>query len=1120
MKKETTNTFNKGMVKDLHPLTTPDNILTDALNATLITYNGNEGVLQNDMGNVKIDAELPAGYVPVGMKEHGGIIYVAAYNPETGKGQVGSFPSPKQVIKDVEWSVNSDGGDLASITISPGVYEGNIIVNEIVKKELFGDNNGESRIFHPGDKFIINITNKDAFANYVDAGILDIELGVIKNDGGIEIMKTWTKGTSGDFLSCIDIGTREKAEAAIKDPSIVQVFDASSSGKLILIITLHTLDTFNVTRTYSLVEENNVKKIKVTFKGEAQKGNLQLDSTSNSNDFKIAHTTSDLYPNNVSSPLSVIEESKAISDNMGTESFTIYPAVPFGYIERMKKNITINFDKVKQNKDDFGEWRFYVTETYVKIGWSYDFYNLEGNKEIEYIKMYFHKLEDGYDRSKAKQVVFQKESYNGNFEDYINIQDTGLTYMNVYIVEIVKKLNNESESIIAFKMLYLSPLYNSQYNGLYKNNSIGQQENNQPTTRVEYDALGGETSNLVFTTKYETKLDSSSVKIKTPGDSNFGSDLGVNDTPKYAKEMTQEQLDQTYKQYQTLIKNQYKTDLSITGEVKNLNKYIIGQVNPSLISSVMNSYYMSSINSTINREFIPSTNTISFDDFQSYNDDRQPSVVNKTQVGNTINFNNIISGDSRLLQGFSSEIKHDVWQTYGVVPLCTTGYSREVQNKLAPYWNFKNALCISGDEDETKTIFYNSNLHENGVVDGGVDAGAGFDDEGLYAAANAMGKPMTNIFGGINGEYSELTFSGTGQTAAGNSLWLNTTLVNQDDDYLIACWKFNDGDTRFVNLMSRKYGSSDETHPFATRFNKWPRVDVMLRSILSQIFVVGWVTKGVDYILPNVNYYRYQDGSIKLNVKLNYSIPNDLNISDIMHSTQDEYSNKTLTKILEDTWGYTETQVQNSQEIEKSISIIQNGNVTKFPFTNLIPKVSVLMPNPNNSISIEIPDMYNMDMAIANYLNSSYVRDTSLDTTYDPKVIYAAKIYNDINQNINAEIHDDGIFEWKETPEVEAVTGNLKIRRWDYNLGYNDTPSTITFKDFGTHFMTYAALNDLSSLPEGVTNEVIANLEDSGNVTGKWTNAAPDHAPDLQINILYSEQVSPLERYNPFPWMS
>jgi len=33
------------MIKDLHPLTTPNDVLTDALNATSITYNGNEGAL-------------------------------------------------------------------------------------------------------------------------------------------------------------------------------------------------------------------------------------------------------------------------------------------------------------------------------------------------------------------------------------------------------------------------------------------------------------------------------------------------------------------------------------------------------------------------------------------------------------------------------------------------------------------------------------------------------------------------------------------------------------------------------------------------------------------------------------------------------------------------------------------------------------------------------------------------------------------------------------------------------------------------------------------------------------------------------------------------------------------
>lgn len=103
IKKETTNTFNKGLLMDINPLVTPNNVLTNALNATFVTMNGNEQVLQNDKGNVEvitesgIKAQLPEGYIPVGMKEYGGIIYVASVRPSDGMCQIGSFPSPQYV---------------------------------------------------------------------------------------------------------------------------------------------------------------------------------------------------------------------------------------------------------------------------------------------------------------------------------------------------------------------------------------------------------------------------------------------------------------------------------------------------------------------------------------------------------------------------------------------------------------------------------------------------------------------------------------------------------------------------------------------------------------------------------------------------------------------------------------------------------------------------------------------------------------------------------------------------------------------------------------------------------------------------------------------------------------
>ena len=79
---ETTNTFNNGLVMDIHPLVAPNDSVCNALNATLITFNGNENALQCDMGNGRVEtAYLPEGYIPVGTTELGGIIYIVSYNP-------------------------------------------------------------------------------------------------------------------------------------------------------------------------------------------------------------------------------------------------------------------------------------------------------------------------------------------------------------------------------------------------------------------------------------------------------------------------------------------------------------------------------------------------------------------------------------------------------------------------------------------------------------------------------------------------------------------------------------------------------------------------------------------------------------------------------------------------------------------------------------------------------------------------------------------------------------------------------------------------------------------------------------------------------------------------------
>jgi hypothetical protein len=95
----------------------------------MITYNGNEMMLQNDMGNTLIQDSatgnimgLNPGFIPVGMKEHGGIMYIASVDKE-GNGEIGTIPSPiiRDIYKDqvslsIYKDIPIDSGDPVQIT--------------------------------------------------------------------------------------------------------------------------------------------------------------------------------------------------------------------------------------------------------------------------------------------------------------------------------------------------------------------------------------------------------------------------------------------------------------------------------------------------------------------------------------------------------------------------------------------------------------------------------------------------------------------------------------------------------------------------------------------------------------------------------------------------------------------------------------------------------------------------------------------------------------------------------------------------------------------------------------------------------------------------------------------
>ena len=159
-KEETINTFNQGMIMDINPIVTPNDSLCNALNATLVTFNGNENALQCDMGNGRVEtAYLPEGYVPIGTTELGGIIYIVSYNPLIDKCQIGSFPSPERSIFQT-----SNGG--VKLIDCNQFYENEYVTGKNGVKYYFVKNYSQkiqlsNNYLNPGDKYQITINDEN-----------------------------------------------------------------------------------------------------------------------------------------------------------------------------------------------------------------------------------------------------------------------------------------------------------------------------------------------------------------------------------------------------------------------------------------------------------------------------------------------------------------------------------------------------------------------------------------------------------------------------------------------------------------------------------------------------------------------------------------------------------------------------------------------------------------------------------------------------------------------------------------------------------------------------------------------------------------------------------------------
>lgn len=483
-KSEAINTFAQGLVMDINPLVAPNDGVCNALNATLITMNGNENVLQNDMGNGRVEtAFLPEGYVPLGTTELGGIIYIVSYNPLNKKCQIGSFPSPERNIstdKVINLNQAIDNPDFKY-----DAQTGALVY--YLKKEL-----NEGLTFNPGDKFIVYGDTIDAnFANLYDEAsytpdkmstaknyTLKLDIGTVTDTGKLvkfENLKQYnitykdptdpTKEIQGTYhifqYSGEDTQNPDLDEYRSLVSQPYNIFSSKISGSLVLIAELVQFNDFDVSlkHTFTTVTENDQTykmykpKVTFTFSGDYPfipkgvicevsliKGNEQI--TTETFDYSILDSDissqlardntfyevelQEILTKSVLTKVQDIAKSGYFDTGQRNEEYVIKykftPCMNWGPVSYLSVTGQIDLDKLGTGYIEVNQWRYYNEENKCNLTWGLEIYEEEGYT-VDKVTMKFTRFVTPTSTETATYQVNNKSSYFGVFYDVLPINE-------------------------------------------------------------------------------------------------------------------------------------------------------------------------------------------------------------------------------------------------------------------------------------------------------------------------------------------------------------------------------------------------------------------------------------------------------------------------------------------------------------------------------------------------------------------------------------------------------------------------------------------------------------------------------------------------------------------------
>lgn len=201
---------------------------------------GNTMIQDSTTGNIM---GLRDGFVPVGMKEYGGILYIASFNPQTQEGQLGTIPSP--VINYTynlapylcsfsgERPSDAKGTQITNIdknkNSSTESYLGTSLYTNLLPKYLKTPFSISDKRFQVGDQFIVNLqfnntnkltrqyvkyisnsAHKNVYYNLISGFKKDIESNDINDYGLFKIVLEAKVEKSSDTINLSNISNKRQ----------------------------------------------------------------------------------------------------------------------------------------------------------------------------------------------------------------------------------------------------------------------------------------------------------------------------------------------------------------------------------------------------------------------------------------------------------------------------------------------------------------------------------------------------------------------------------------------------------------------------------------------------------------------------------------------------------------------------------------------------------------------------------------------------------------------------------------------------------------------------------------------------------------------------------------------